>query len=54
METFFGVPVNVTEHKTLNSSKGIIRDIALRTEPEENIIEYSKPQGVTQTSNALK
>ena len=47
METFFGVPVSVTEHKTLNSSKGIIRDKTLRTESGENILEYLKPQGVT-------
>ena len=45
--TFFGVPVEVTEHKTLNSSKGIIRERILRTETEENILEYLKPQGVT-------
>ena len=41
------MPVEVTEHKTLNSSKGIIRKRILRTETEENILEYLKPQGVT-------
>ena len=28
--SFFGVPVEVTEHKRLNSSKGIIRNPILR------------------------
>ena len=45
MTTFFGVPVEVTEHTTLNSSKGIIRNKILKT--EDNILEYLKPQGVT-------
>ena len=39
--------MEVTEHKTLNSSKGIIRERILSTETEENILEYLKPQGVT-------
>ena len=47
MTSFFGVPVEVTEHKSLNSSKGIIRDKTLRMESVENILEYLKPQGVT-------
>ena len=47
MTTFFGVPVEVTEHKTLNSSKGIIRERILKSETEDNILEYLKPQGVT-------
>ena len=47
MTTFFGVPVEVTEHTTLNSSKGIIRNKILKTETEDNILEYLKPQGVT-------
>ena len=45
--SFFGVPVEVTEHQSLNSSKVIIRNPILRAEPEENILEYLKPQGVT-------
>ena len=46
--SFFGVPVEVTElYKSLNSSKGIIRNPILRAETEENIMEYLKPQGVT-------
>ena len=45
--SFFGVPVEVTEHKSLNSSKGIIRNPILRAETEENILEYLKPQGVS-------
>ena len=47
MKTFFNLPVTVSEHNTLNSSKGIIRDRSLKGETEENILEYLKPQGVT-------
>ena len=45
--SFFGIPVEVTEHQSLNSSKGIIKNPILRAETEENILEYLKPQGVT-------
>ena len=44
---FFNLNVTVTEHKTLNSCKGIIRDRMLKHETEENITEYLKTQGVT-------
>ena len=44
---FFNLPVEVTRHKTLNSSKGIIRDRNLKGESEENIKEYFENQGVT-------
>ena len=47
LDLFFGVPVEVTEHTTLNSSKGIIRNPVLKQETEENILDYLKPQGVT-------
>ena len=47
MKQFFNLPVEVTEHNTLNSSKGIIRAKRLRKETEENIQEYLQPQGVT-------
>ena len=47
LDSFFGVPVKVTEHKSLNTSKGIIRNPILKAETEENILEYLKPQGVT-------
>ena len=43
---FFNINVTVTEHKTLNSCKGIIRDRMLKHETEENITEYLKTQGV--------
>ena len=39
--------MKVTEHKSLNTSKGIIRNPILKAETEENILEYLKPQGVT-------
>ena len=41
------LPVEVSEHKTLNSSKGIIRDKALKSETKENIKDYLQDQGVT-------
>ena len=44
---FFNINVTVTEHKTLNSCKGIIRDRMLKHETEESITEYLKTQGVT-------
>ena len=44
---FFNLPVEVTPHKSLNSSKGIIRDRNLKGESDENILEYLAPQGVT-------
>ena len=47
IKQFFNLPVEVTEHSTLNSSKGIIRDPILKLETEENIAEYLQGQGVT-------
>ena len=44
---FFNLKVSVSEHNTLNSSKGIIRDRMLKGESEDNIVEYLRPQGVT-------
>ena len=46
MSTFFGIKVSVTEHKTLNSSKGVIRDRMLKDEKESEIVDYLKEQGV--------
>ena len=46
MKTFFNLPVTVSEHHTLNSSNGIIRNRDLKGESEENIKEYLKDQGV--------
>ena len=45
--TFFGLKVSVTEHKSLNSSKGIICDRMLKAEKETAIVDYLKEQGVT-------
>ena len=47
MTSFFAIPVEVTEHQSPNSSKGIIREKMLKMESEENILEYLSPQGVT-------
>ena len=44
---FFNIKVSVSIHKSLNSSKGIIKDRTLKGETEEDILEYLKPQGVT-------
>ena len=46
-KTFFNLSVEVAEHKTLNSSKGIIRDKALKGESEGNIKDNLQDQGVT-------
>ena len=43
---FFNLKVTVTEHKTLNTSKGIIKDRALKGESETDICDYLKNQGV--------
>ena len=45
--SFFNIKVSVTEHNSLNSSKGIIRDCMLKGETEDNIVDYLRPQGVT-------
>ena len=45
-KTFFNLSVEVSEDKTLNSSKGIIRDKALKGESEENIKDNLQDQGV--------
>ena len=45
--TFFNLPVTVSKHNTLNSSKGIIRDRQLKGETEADILEYLKSQSVT-------
>ena len=44
---FFNLPVEVSPHKSLNTSKGIIRDRNLKEESDQNILEYLQPQGVT-------
>ena len=47
ISTFFGLKVSVTEHTSLNSSKGIIRDRMLKGEKENEIVDYLREQGVT-------
>ena len=42
---FFDLKVTVTEHKTLNTSRGIIKDRTLKGESEYAICEYLKNQG---------
>ena len=43
---FYNLQVTVTEHKTLNTSKGILRDRTLKGEKEADICYYLKSQGV--------
>ena len=43
---FFNMKVSVSEHRTLNTSKGIIKDRTLKGETEKDICEYLKSQGV--------
>ena len=45
--SFFNLKVSVSQHNSLNSSKGIIRDRMLKRETEDSIVEYLHPQGVT-------
>ena len=45
--SFFNLKVSVSQHYSLNSSKGIIRDRMLKGESEDSIVEYLRPQGVT-------
>ena len=47
VSTFFGLRVSVSEHQSLNSSKGIIRDRMLKGEKEDEIVDYLREQGVT-------
>ena len=46
--SFFNLTVSVSQHNSLNSSKGIIRDRMLKGESEHSIVEYLRPQGVTE------
>ena len=46
VKQFFNLQVTVSEHTTLNTSKGIIRDRALKGESEQSIVDYLKNQGV--------
>ena len=43
---FFNMKVSVSEHNSLNKSRGIIKDRTLKGETEENIVEYLALQGV--------
>ena len=45
--SFFNLKVSVSQHNSLNSSKGIIRDRMLMGKSEDSIVEYLRPQGVT-------
>ena len=45
--SFFNLKVSVSQHNSLNSSKGISRDRMLKGESEDSIVEYLRPQGVT-------
>ena len=38
--------VSVSEHNSLNKSRGIVKDRTLKGETEENSVEYLAPQGV--------
>ena len=39
---FYNLQVTITEHKTLNTSKGILRDRTLKGEKEADICDYLK------------
>ena len=46
VKKFFNLKVSVSEHNSLNKSRGIVKDRTLKGETEENIVEYLAPQGV--------
>ncbi|KAH8397734.1 hypothetical protein KR215_010717, partial [Drosophila sulfurigaster] len=54
MQTFHIFPVHAEEHKTLNSSKGIIYSNDLRNIDEKDILDELKPQNVTNVRKILK
>ena len=47
MKTFCGLKCSVTPHKSLNTSKGIVRCPALIRQSSEHILEFMEEQGVT-------
>ena len=47
MKMFFEIPVTVTAHSSLNSSKGVIRCPSLKNDSEEDILSYLKSQKVS-------
>ena len=47
MKKFFEIPVTVTAHSSLNSSKGVIRCPSLKNDSEEDILSYLKSQKVS-------
>ena len=46
VKKFFNLKVSVSEHNSLNKSRGLVKDRTLKGETEENIVEYLAPQGV--------
>ena len=46
VKKFFNLKVSVSEHNSLNKSRGIVKDRTLKGETEENIVEYLALQGV--------
>ena len=46
IKKFFNMKVSVSEHNSLNKSKGTVKDTTLKGETEENIVEYLSQQGV--------
>ena len=47
MKTFCGLKCSLTPHKSLNTSKGIVRCPALIRQSNEHILEFMEEQGVT-------
>ena len=46
VKKIFNLRVSVSEHNSLNKSRGIVKDRTLKEETGENIVEYLAPQGV--------
>ena len=47
MKTFCGLKCSVTPHKSLNTSKGIVRCPAIIWQSNEQFLEFMEEQGVT-------
>ena len=47
MKTFCGLKCSVTPHKSLNTSKGIVRCPTSIRQSNEHILEFMEEQGVT-------
>lgn len=53
IKQIYDIDVTITEHRSLNSSKGIIKDHILKGVSNEDIVKNLTPQGVTQAKRFM-